>query len=284
MGFSARMCPTRVWIAALGALLVLAPAAVRGDDATPEPAPEAAAMEPATAPEDYDPLFDDDLGDEYAAAPAGFPDPLENTNRSVFSFNLFTDKWVLDPLTRAYGWVFPGPVKLGIRNVFQNLGEPATTVNNLLQLEWTDAGISLSRFVVNSTVGIAGIFDPAESLGLHYHRSDFGQTLALAGTPSGAYLMLPLLGPNDVRDGCGVLADFTMHPLTWFLGPTNLLLYSIYGGGQGISTREEALPKLDALREGSVDYYAALRNAYYQNRQAEIWRRREDRRNDWDSR
>jgi phospholipid-binding lipoprotein MlaA len=89
------------------------------------------------------------------------------------------------------------------------------------------------------------------------------------------------MGPSNTRDGFGVVADFAMHPLTWFLGPTNFLLYSIYGGGQGISTREEALPQLTALREGSIDYYAALRNAYYQNRQSQIWARRADRRNDW---
>lgn len=297
MGFSAWMRRGRAGVAAaLGGILLASTAgAVRAEPeaaaapaAEPAPAeagtpPEAAAPEPDRAAEDdaYDPLFDD-LGDEYAANPAGFPDPLEETNRGVFGFNRFVDKWLLDPLTRAYGFIFPGPVKQSIRQVFQNLGEPATTVNNLLQLEWKDAGISGSRFLINSTLGIAGIFDPASAMGLDYHHSDFGQTLALAGTPSGAYLMVPVLGPSDVRDGCGVLADFTMHPLTWFLGPTNFLFYGIYGGGQGISTREEALPKLDALREGSVDYYAALRNAFYQNRQSQIWSRREDRRNDWD--
>lgn len=242
---------------------------------------DAQAVEPsAQADEEFDPLFDE-FDEEFDAAPSGFPDPLEGTNRGVFGFNGFVDTWLLDPLTKVYGFIFPGPVKRGIRNMFQNLGEPATSVNNILQLEWKDASISISRFVINSTVGIAGIFDPAAKLGLPYHRSDFGQTLALAGTPSGAYMVLPLVGPNNVRDGVGVLADFTMHPLTWFLGPTNLLLYSIYGGGQGISTREEALPKLEALREGSVDFYAALRNAYYQNRQAQIWARREHRRDDW---
>ena len=163
-----------------------------------------------------------------------------------------------------------------------NLSEPATIVNDLLQLEWKDSGVAASRFVINSTVGIAGFFDPASYFGLEHHRSDFGQTLTLAGTPSGSYLVVPVLGPNSVRDGFGVMADFAMHPLTWFLGPTNFLVYGVYGGGQGLSTREENIEKLDALREGSVDYYAAMRNAFYQNRLADIWSRREDRRNDWD--
>jgi phospholipid-binding lipoprotein MlaA len=252
-----------------------------GSEATPTSA-EATETEAAPAPadEDYDPLFDD-FDEEFEAVPSGFPDPLEGTNRGVLGFNGLIDRWILDPITKAYGFIFPGPVKRSIRRVFVNLGEPATTVNDLLQLEWTDAGVSLSRFVINTTAGIGGLFDPASHLGLEYHRSDFGQTLTLAGTPSGVYLMVPVAGPNNVRDGFGVIADFTMHPLTWFLGPTNLLLYGIYGGGQGLSTREQYMDQLDALREGSIDYYAALRSAYYQDRVAGIWARREHRRDDW---
>lgn len=277
------------------ALAVAAPEPAPPQEAARSAEPAAAdAAEPATgdaagaateAAQEPDPLFDDDesdaFDDEFAAHPAGFPDPLEETNRGVQRFNSFMDKWLLDPITRAYGYIFPNPVKQSIRNFFSNLGEPATTVNDILQLEWKDAGVSLSRLVVNSTAGLGGLFDPASHIGLPYHRSDFGQTLALAGTPSGVYLMLPLAGPNNVRDGFGVLADVTMHPLTWFLGPTNFLVYGIYGGGQGLSIREENIENLDALREGSVDYYAALRNAYYQNRMAAIWSRREDRRDDW---
>jgi phospholipid-binding lipoprotein MlaA len=229
--------------------------------------------------DEYDP-FDAELD----ARPAGFPDPLERSNRSIFVFNRWIDRWLLDPATRAYGAVFPGPVKRSIRNFFANLGEPATMFNDLLQLEWKDAGVSGARFVLNSTVGIAGLFDPAAHVGLSYHRSGFGQTLAIAGTPSGAYLVIPVGGPNNVRDGFGVLSDMSMHPLTWFLGPTNFLIYGIYGGSQGLAIREEHVEALNALRDGSVDYYAALRNAYYQNRMADIWRRREHRRDDWPER
>ena len=225
----------------------------------------------------YDPLFDESID----APSVGFPDPAEETNRSIHIFNGRVDKWLLDPVTRAYGWLFPRSVKDAIRRFFTNLGEPATTLNNLLQLEWRDAGTSGSRFLINTTVGIGGIFDVAQHVGLEYHRSDFGQTLALAGTPSGAYLMLPLLGPNSVRGGFGALADFSMHPLTWFLGPTNFLIYGIYTGSQGLSLRERHMQELDSLRDSSVDYYAALRNAYYQNRVAEIWDRRAGRRDDW---
>ena len=226
-------------------------------------------------------LLFDEFDRELEQQPAGFPDPLERSNRSVFTFNRWVDRWLLDPVTRLYGAAVPTPVKRSIRSFFANLGEPATIFNDLLQLEWKDAGVSGARFVVNSTVGIAGLFDPAARVGLEYHRSGFGQTLALAGTPSGPYLVIPVAGPNNVRDGFGVVSDVTMHPLTWFLGPANFLVYGIYGGGQGLSIREEHVEQLDALREGSIDYYAALRNAYYQNRIAEIWGRREHRRDDW---
>jgi phospholipid-binding lipoprotein MlaA len=263
---------------ALALVLALAPVAF-ADENPAAPAPEAAQQEEH---EEFDPLFDDP-DEELEEEPPGFPDPAEATNRNVHIFNGFVDTWLLDPITYAYGWV-PNPIKNAVRRFFSNLGEPATTVNNVLQLEWKDAGVSSSRFVINSTVGLVGLFDVAEHVGLEYHRSDFGQTLALAGTPSGPYLMLPIFGPNNVRDGFGNLADITMHPLTWFLGPTNFLIYGLYGGSQGLSVREQNIEKLDALKDGSVDYYAALRNAYYQNRVAEIWVRREHRKNDWDAR
>jgi phospholipid-binding lipoprotein MlaA len=247
-------------------------------------APVQAADDPATAGSstprfeiDSDPLFDE----EFEKEPDGFPDPFENTNRPIFGFNGTVDKWILDPLTKAYGWVFPGPVKKSIRNFFLNLGEPATLFNNVLQLEWKDAGTATTRFALNTTIGIAGLFDPAARMGIPYHNSDFGQTLALAGTPSGPNLVVPVFGPNNTRDGFGVLADTTMHPLTWFLGPANFLIYGIYTSGHGISTREHHVQQLDALRVGSIDFYASMRNAYYQNRIADLWSRREYRRNDW---
>ena len=227
--------------------------------------------------EAYDPLFDDPLEEP----PVGFPDPAEETNRNVEKFNGQVDKWVLDPVTRAYGWLFPNPVKRAIRRFFSNLGEPATMANDLLQLEWKDAGVSGARFLINTTVGVAGFFDVAGLVGLEYHSSDFGQTLALAGTPSGAYLILPIAGPNDVRDTFGVVVDMAAHPLTWVIGPTNFLVYGIYTGSQGLSLREHHIEELEALRESSVDPYAVLRSAYYQNRMAQIWGRREDRRDDW---
>lgn len=233
--------------------------------------------------EEFDPLFDeyDEGYDEELDERAGFPDPLESSNRPVFTFNGQMDRYILDPITTGYGYVVPGPIKSSIRSVFSNLGEPATIVNDLIQLEWKDAAVATGRFVVNSTLGIAGLFDPAAAwMGLELHVSDFGQTLALAGTPSGAYVVVPVMGPTNVRDGLGVVADLGMHPATWFIGPANFLFYGIYTG-RGISLREQHVEEMKGLRDSSVDYYSALANAFYQTRTAQIWDGREHRRDDW---
>jgi phospholipid-binding lipoprotein MlaA len=230
-----------------------------------------------------DPLFDDEFDDAFDldldAQPAGFPDPLERTNRGVLAFNNLADRYLLDPITMAYGFVFPRPVKVAIRRALENVDEPSTAVNDIVQLEWKDAMIASARFVVNSTVGVGGLFDPAARWGLQSHHSDFGQTLALAGTPSGPYLVLPLVGPNTVRGGVGYLVDLLTRPsfyaTSYMLGPMSLVFYH---GGAGLTTREAHLEELGALRESSIDFYAALRNAYYQNRTAQIWAGREDRR------
>jgi len=234
----------------------------------------------AAAQAEPDPLFDDDFFDaEFDAAPAGYPDPLETSNRGVLAFNRQVDRWILDPITRAYRFVFPSPVRNAISRFFLNLGSTRTLANDLLQLEWKDAGVTGTRLVVNTTVGLIGLFDVAEKMGLEGHESDFGQTLALAGTPSGPYIVLPVLGPATVRDGFGTAVDGFFQPTYYILGPSNLLFgpteILIYSGSSGISTRDRHFRELKALEESSVDFYAALRSGYYQRRLDEIWGRRE---------
>jgi len=228
------------------------------------------------------PLFDGESEDEFdfelEDQPVGFPDPWEETNRGVLGFNNLVDRYLLDPFTVAYGFVFPRPVKVAFRRMFTNLNEPSTAVNDMIQLEWMDALRTGTRFAVNSSVGLGGLFDPASRWGLELHHSDFGQTLALAGTPSGPYVVLPFVGPNTVRGGVGSVVDAFMRPityLTYLLGP---MPWVFLHGGSGVTTREAHLEELKALRGTSIDYYATLRNAYYQNRVAQIWRRREHRR------
>jgi phospholipid-binding lipoprotein MlaA len=212
---------------------------------------------------------------EYASDPGTFPDPFENVNRKVLTFNRGFDRWFLRPVARAYGFVVPEPVQLCVQNFLSNLDSPSVAVNDLLQREWKDAGITVTRFFVNTTVGVGGLFDTAKAHGLPGHSSDFGQTLALAGIPSGPFLMFPLLGPVTVRDGTGYIVDLLFQPTTWVLGPSDQLFFgSIHGGSSGIVVREAQGDNLEVLEESSIDFYAALRNAYYQHRMAEIWARR----------
>ncbi len=234
------------------------------------------------ATEDPDPLFDDFFDDEFDDWPVGYPDSLERSNRGVFAFNRQVDRWLLDPLTKGYQFIFAKPVRIAISNFFLNLSSPKVLANDLLQLEWQDAGVTSARLIVNTTVGIVGFFDVAQRWGLERHDSDFGQTLALAGTPSGPYLMLPVFGPATVRDGIGTVVDaffqpayYVLGPATLIIGPTEILLYT---GTSGISTRERHLAELKALEDSSIDFYAALRSAYYQNRVGEIWGRRDQHR------
>lgn len=233
------------------------------------------AAEDSTEP---DPLFDDLFDEEFEAGPSGYPDPLEETNRGVFAFNRQVDKWILDPVTEAYRWAVPAPARAAIARVFANLSSTKTLVNDFLQLEWKDAGVTGSRLVINSTVGVLGLFDVAEKVGLPGHESDFGQTLALAGTPSGPYITLPVLGPSNLRDGIGTVIDGFFQPTYYILGPSNLIIgpteILLYSSSSGISTRDRRYLELKSLEESSIDFYAAMRSGYYQDRVGAIWGRR----------
>ena len=237
-----------------------------------------------------DPVFD-----ETAEGPLpGFPDPLEGVNRVTFALNRKIDAWLFEPITRAYRYLVPAPARRAVRRALVNLDAPVTVMNDVLQLEPRDAAVTATRFVLNSTVGVAGLFDVANDVAhLQGHQSDFGQTLALTGIPSGPYLVLPILGPNNARDFTGDAVDFMFRPTTYLLTPGGavflsgfvnpggeLLFTTIFEGStelaEGIATREASGDALAALEASSLDYYAAFRNAYYQNRTALIWRRGPD--------
>jgi len=222
-----------------------------------------------------DPLADQ-ANDAGASTP--FPDPLEKLNRLTFRLNLRLDRWVFDPVTRAYAFVVPRPGRLAVRRMLANLNEPVVFVNDLLQLEPGDAAVTLTRFAVNTTVGLVGVFDVAARGRLPGHASDFGQTLALCGVPSGPYLIFPVAGPTTARDGTGYLVDFLFRPYAYFLGPGVLFVATpIHEGSVGITLREEHAVELQALEAASMDYYVALRSAYTQDRTARIWARRQNR-------
>src|SRR5262245_48166637 len=232
--------------------------------ARPEAPPEG---ETAASPE-ADPLFDEpEAADEYEPA-APVPDPLEPANRAFFGFNQKLDDWFWSPLTRAYRFVTPEPARRGIRRVFRNLNTPIFFVNNLLQLRLRDAGETLGAFALNSTLGIFGLLEPSKEAGWEPRPADFGQTLALVGVGNGPYLVMPIFGPTTVRDGLGSVADRFFQPLSYVIPIVPIQL--LWGGGAGLSLREESSDQLAALQKSSVDFYAVLRSAYMQNREKEV--------------
>lgn len=190
-------------------------------------------------------------------------DPLEGFNRAVFAVNDVADRFVIRPVAWTYGAVAPDPVKRGMRNFFRNLGSPVRFVNDVLQFTFEDAGVTVARFGINTTVGVLGLFDVAEGWGFPHHPADFGQTLHSYGVGSGPYLVLPLLGPSTVRDGAGTVVDVFFDPLTYALDTYPRLGV---GAANAIVKREQLIEPLDDLRRNSIDYYAALRSAYYQDR------------------
>ncbi|MCG8435004.1 MAG: VacJ family lipoprotein, partial [Gammaproteobacteria bacterium] len=139
-------------------------------------------------------------------------DPLEPFNRAMFKFNDAVDRAVIKPVAKGYAKT-PKPFRKGVNNFFSNLSAPVTIINNFLQGKFKKAFSDTGRFLMNSTIGLFGIFDPASRVGLARHREDFGQTLGAWGVPSGPYLVIPFLGPSTVRDGIAGFADRRVDPL-----------------------------------------------------------------------
>jgi phospholipid-binding lipoprotein MlaA len=212
-----------------------------------------------------------------AAHPAGAPtdadgdnDPAEPVNRAIFKANIAADHAVIRPVARAYVDHVPEPVRQGLHNIAQNLKEPAIVVNDLLQGHLAQAGQSVGRLAVNTTVGAGGIFDVAKKWGLPPHSADFGQTLAVWGVGEGPFVELPLLGPSNPRDAVGTVVDMAMNPLT-YVGGAPATYASVAAGSAGaVDTRAQHLKDLDELERNSLDFYAELRSVYRQHREAEI--------------
>ena len=192
-------------------------------------------------------------------------DPLEGFNRKIFWFNDRVDTYVLVPVASGWAWVAPVRVRTSVKNFFDNLRFPIVTVNDLLQAKPVAAGSDVARFAVNTTVGVLGFFDPASGWGLEKHNEDFGQTLGYWGVPAGPYLVLPLLGPSDVRDALGLGVDTAASVTPWFVDEFILI------GAQAVDVIDErslVLQEARDAKESSVDYYSFLRNAYVQRRNA----------------
>lgn len=194
-------------------------------------------------------------------------DPLEPVNRAIFSFNEKVDAWVLRPSAVAWDRVVPTPVENALDNAFENIRFPIHLVNNALQGRIDATGSTIFRFLINSTIGVAGLFDVAKHLGMPRRNADFGQTLGVWGVPSGPYLVWPILGSSTVRDSAGMAVDS-------YINITGLLVDWPWLAGQRVletvNDRALLLDDIDRAREASFDFYVAVRAAYEARRTAAI--------------
>ncbi len=204
------------------------------------------------------------------AAPSGSDprDPFESYNRSVTRFNDNLDEAVLKPVAQTYVQVTPSPVRTGVKNFFGNLGDVWSTLNNAMQLKPKETVESLARVLVNTVVGIYGLFDVATELNLTRHAEDFGQTLGYWGVPSGPYLVLPVLGPSTLRDTASLSID-TQGNLVRQIDhvPTRNTLW-LTGAVDKRSRFLDASDQVDAL---ALDKYIFLRDVFLQKRLSDVW-------------
>ena len=204
-----------------------------------------------------------------ATLPSGKPDPrdpLERFNRSMFVVNDALDRAVARPVAKAYVKVTPRFVRTGIGNVFNNLNTLGTAVNDALQGKMREAGRDSARFLMNSTLGLGGLFDPASAAGLELNDEDFGQTFGKWGMKPGPYLMLPLLGPSTFRDSFGKLADQFTYPVYWLEDDSTRLIIR----GVSLLDMRAGLLDLDEQLDRSYDRYAFVRNAWLQRREFQV--------------
>ncbi len=235
-----------------------------GDDAakTP-PAPDNAAEAATGAPGDAG------FGEAPEEIPAAtIADPLEPVNRAIFVFNDKAYFWVMKPVAQGYGAVVPEGVRVCIRRFFSNLGTPIRFANNLLQGKVKGAGAELLRFLIDSTMGIGGLGDPAES-GFHIEKrdEDLGQTLGRYGLGQGFYIVWPLLGPSSARDTVGLAGDSFLDPINYMSDPWAAVGVKAFKAENHLSL---SIGDYEGLKESAIDPYAAVRDAYVQNRAKKV--------------
>jgi phospholipid-binding lipoprotein MlaA len=245
---------------------VSAPVAV-GDDTSIE----------ATAPSDAAPVAgrEDEAGSALAQAPKSDSDPdameeeydpWESFNEKMFTLNRNLDRYVLKPAARVWNVIMPEPWQIAIANGFENINFVPRVVNNLLQAKWGGAGRELSRFVINSTAGVGGLFDPAKDYwGIEKSKEDFGQTLGVWGQPPGPYLILPFMEPMTVRDGIGKAVDGFMDPLSYVIPFIweRLIMKLV----DTVNDRALNYELFQGFEESVVDMYSAVRHGYLQRRE-----------------
>ncbi|HVM85212.1 MAG TPA: VacJ family lipoprotein [Candidatus Binatia bacterium] len=194
-------------------------------------------------------------------------DPLEPMNRYFFEINHLLDETILKPFAGYYHTALPQFAQDGIRNALRNLHSPTILANDMFQGSLGRAGDTAGRFLINSTIGIGGLIDVADSFGMKYHDEDFGQTLGVYKVGEGPYLMLPVLGPSNPRDVTGRIVDYALDPLTWVGYIYNVgWINTVRGGLEGLDTRARNMQAIEELQKGSVDFYATIRSLYRQHR------------------
>ncbi|WP_153162383.1 VacJ family lipoprotein [Zoogloea sp. 1C4] len=219
------------------------------------------------------------LGLSACAGTGGHPkDPLEPLNRATFSFNETADRYVMRPVAQVYD-LAPLPVKVGVGNFFGNLGDFWIGVNNLLQGKFVDGLSDGGRLLINSTIGIFGIFDIATEMGLEKHDEDLGQTLGRWGVGDGPYLVLPLLGPSNLRDTVGLVGDLNVDPIWGVedIGERNRLTALRF-----INRRAQLLGADTTADQAALDKYGYMRSFYIQYRRSQVYDGRPPREKDED--
>ena len=198
-------------------------------------------------------------------------DPFEPANRVSFAVSEGLDTYFLAPVARAYRYAVPGVVRRPVHNLLTNMTTPVLFINDVVQTRPRAAGDTFMRFIINTTVGVGGVFDVASGWGYPFHDNDFGLTLALWGVPEGPFLFLPLLGPSNPRDATGYGVDIAFDPFIWT--PTGHGLHTLDTVRTGLSildTRTNVLDEVDSIKKTALDPYATFRSLYRQNRQSTI--------------
>ncbi|NVK26187.1 MAG: VacJ family lipoprotein [Gammaproteobacteria bacterium] len=193
-------------------------------------------------------------------------DPFESMNRVLWDFNWnVLDKYLLRPIAVGYTKL-PDPAQMGVRNFITNLEEPGYAINSLLQGKVADSGAGVGRFVVNSTIGILGLFDVAKHLGLEQKKESFGETMAVAGVGNGPFFMIPAYGPTTVRDGTGDFVDGLVFPLSLLSLPQSILKTGI----KAVYTRADLIQQ-ESLINQSTDSYIFIKEAYFQGQAYKVY-------------
>ncbi len=199
-------------------------------------------------------------------SPSGIYDPNEAANRRIHGFNKKVDTILLSPASNGYGTIIPRPVRTGVSNFADNLSLPNDVINNTLQGKLPEAGSSLFRFVLNSTFGVGGLFDPASAAGMERHDTDFGETLYVWGAGEGAYTELPFFGPYTTRDAYGFAVDIILDPFFVVVREPTRYIGGVAYVVNKMGDRYDYSATVDSILYDSADSYAQARTLYLQNR------------------